>query len=71
MQEAYQENLKVYQDNRNVVETAQIEGEAKGRAEGRNERELEIAQNMKKDGVDPNVIAKYTGLSADELERLN
>ena len=71
MQEAYQDNLKVYRDNRNVVETAQIEGEAKGRTEGRNEREIEIAWSMKKDGVDVNVIAKYTGLSTAEIERLN
>ncbi|MDR2115464.1 MAG: Rpn family recombination-promoting nuclease/putative transposase, partial [Planctomycetaceae bacterium] len=29
LQEAYQNDLKVYRDNRNVVETARIEGERK------------------------------------------
>ncbi|GHS93821.1 hypothetical protein FACS1894107_12690 [Planctomycetales bacterium] len=33
-QEAYQDNLKVYRDNRNVLETAVIEGEAKGIVKG-------------------------------------
>jgi len=71
MQEMYQDNLKVYRDNRNVVETAQIEGEAKGRVEGRNEREIEIARNMKAEGFDTAMIIKMTGLSAEEIERLN
>jgi flagellar biosynthesis/type III secretory pathway protein FliH len=34
VQEVYQNDLKIYRDNRNVVETARIEGEAKGKAEG-------------------------------------
>ena len=63
MQEAYQNNLKMYRDNRNVVETAYIDGET--------HKALEIARNMKKDGVDPSIIAKYTGLSPTEIERLN
>ncbi|MCL2710476.1 MAG: hypothetical protein FWE95_06320, partial [Planctomycetaceae bacterium] len=54
-------------------------GRAEGRAEGRKEGEqkgradekIEIARNMKKDGVDPSVIAKYTGLSPAEIEHLN
>jgi len=67
LQEAYQNDLKVYRDNRNVMDTARIEGEAKGRAE----RDAEIARNMKKDGVELSVIAKYTGLSPEEIERLD
>ena len=66
MQEAYQNNLKVYRDNRNVVETAFIEGEAKGRAEGM----LEIARNMKKKGFDTTTIAEMTGLSLKEIKEL-
>jgi len=71
MQEAYQNNLKVYRDNRNVVETAQIEGEAKGRAEGEIHKAIEIAQNMKKEGFDMAMMIKMTGLSVEEIERLN
>jgi predicted transposase/invertase (TIGR01784 family) len=46
-------------------------GLAEGRVEGRVERDIEIARNMKKDGVDLTIIAKYTGLSAEEIESLN
>jgi len=83
MQEAYQNNLKVYRDNRNVVETAYIEGEAKGKAEGfiegeakgfidgeakgKAEGKLEIARSMKKEGFDTAVIAKVTGLTPEEI----
>ena len=63
MQESYQYNLKAYRDNRNVVETAQIEGEAKKAAE--------IAQNMKRKGLDPALIAEMTGLTPEEIKRLN
>jgi predicted transposase/invertase (TIGR01784 family) len=78
LQEAYQNDLKAYRDNINVLETARIEGESRGRAEGRAEgrtegraeRDIEIARSMKKDGIDPAVIAKYTGLSLTEIKRL-
>jgi predicted transposase/invertase (TIGR01784 family) len=66
MQEAYQENLKVYRDNRNVVETAYIEGKAEGIEQGK----AEIARNLKQEGSKTAFIAKVTGLSAEEIERL-
>jgi predicted transposase/invertase (TIGR01784 family) len=47
-----------------------VKGMTKGIAKGRAAEKIEIAQNMKKDGVDPNVIAQYTGLSPQEIERL-
>jgi predicted transposase/invertase (TIGR01784 family) len=69
-QEVYQNDLKAYRDNRNVVETARIEGEAKGKAEGLAEGEAkiaEIARKMKLEGLPVAVIAKLTGLSASEI----
>ena len=42
------------------------EGEKKGRKEG----QKEIARKMKADGLPNEVIAKYTGLSADEIEQM-
>lgn len=62
MQEAYQNNLKAYRDNRNVVETAYVEGEAKGRAK--------IARNMKREGLTTALIVKMTGLSECEIAEL-
>jgi predicted transposase/invertase (TIGR01784 family) len=66
MQEAYQNNLKVYRDNRNVEISAYIKGEAKGRAEGT----IEIARNLKQEGSNIALIAKTTGLSEAEIEQL-
>ena len=43
-------------------------GEA--RKEGREERNIEVAQNMKCEGFDLPIIAKMTGLSLSEIERL-
>ena len=78
MQEAYQNDLKAYRDNRNVLETARIEGEAigeargeaKGEAKGRAGREIEIAWNMKRKGLDSALIAEMTGLSPEEIKQL-
>ena len=41
-------------------------GEAKGRAEGKNE----IAKKMKDEGLDVELIVKMTGLSKEEVEAL-
>jgi len=46
------------------------EGEAKGRAEGRAEEKKENARKMKADGMDINLIAKYTGLAVEEIKEL-
>jgi predicted transposase/invertase (TIGR01784 family) len=45
------------------VETAYIDGETK--------KAIEIAKNMKTKGLDTALIAEMTGLSAEEIERLN
>ena len=54
----YEASLKAYRDNYSAMKTAIDEAKA------------EIARNMKKDGVDLQTIAKYTGLSREEIERL-
>jgi len=77
--ELYEYNLNNYWIYWATIETAEnkgktkgrAEGQAEGRVEGRAEEKREIARNMKKDGVDPSVIAKYTGLTPKEVERLN
>ena len=76
--ELYEHNLHDYWTYLATIETAEKKGKAKGRAEGlakgiakgRAEGKIEIARTMKKDGVDPSVIAKYTGLSLSEIKRL-
>ena len=46
------------------------EGRAEGRQEGRAEGRREVALNMLKAGIDPQVILNSTGLSTEELEDL-
>ena len=46
------------------------EGKAEGRAEGLAEGKAETARAMLADGMDPVLVTKYTGLSAEELEAL-
>ena len=46
------------------------EGLTKGRAEGRTEGRLEIARNMKADGMSIELIQKYSGLSPEEIAQL-
>ena len=47
-----------------------VEGKAEGRAEGKAESQRQIAANLKKQGILPEVIAQCTGLSLDEIGML-
>jgi len=62
----YAESLKYYRDLKNVVDTSFDEG----KAEGKDERNIEIALQMKAKGMDTNLIAEITGLSIDEIEKI-
>ena len=46
------------------------EGREEGRVKGRKERALEIAYNMKQEGVDKALIIKTSGLSEQEVDSL-
>lgn len=65
---------KYIRDEQASIEYAQNEGyrqgEEKGKAAGKNERNIEIAQNMLKENVNIELISKVTGLSIDEIEKL-
>ena len=58
----YDESIKVYRDNL-VTRAAAIE-------EGKKEANIETARNMKADGLPIDLIVKYTGLTAEEIEAL-
>jgi predicted transposase/invertase (TIGR01784 family) len=62
----YEASLKAYRDNYSAFETAKNDGKAEGRAE----RDIEIARGMRVEGFDPAIIAKITGLTLDEIKRL-
>ncbi|MEQ9440186.1 MAG: PD-(D/E)XK nuclease family transposase [Cyclobacteriaceae bacterium] len=59
---AYEESLKVYRDNYSVIETAKKEGKDEGM--------VDVAREMKKDGHPIEMIAKYTGLTREHIEKL-
>ena len=46
------------------------EGRAEGRAEGAHEKAIASAKTMKADGMSPALIAKYTGLSEEQIAKL-
>ena len=54
----YEESLKGYRDNYSVLETA------------KNDTRIEIARELKKNGASIDLIAKSTGLSKDQIEKL-
>jgi predicted transposase/invertase (TIGR01784 family) len=63
---AYEESLKYYRDIKNVVDTSREEG----KEEGIEERTLEIARELKNNGISIDVIIKSTGLSKEDIEKL-
>jgi len=66
----YEESLKYYRDLKNVVDSSKEEGIIEGIIEGKNERSIEVAKEMKTDGVSIDKISKYTGLSKEEIQDL-
>ena len=70
----YDEALRKYRDTLCVLESAEQRGLKKGRAEGlaegRAEGRIEIARNMKADGMSIELIQKYSGLSPEEIANL-
>lgn len=66
----YFQDMTTERDRANQLATAESKGLEKGLAEGRAEGRVEIARAMLKDGLHVEVIAKYSGLSVKEIERL-
>ena len=71
----YDASIKVYRDNLAVYDGAIEEGWKKGwdegKEEGREEGIMLTAKNMILNGIEPSVISKVTGLSIDQLSKLN
>ena len=52
------------------MELGMEKGMKKGMAKGMNQKALDIARNMLADGVDINLIMKYSGLTQEQIENL-
>ena len=71
-------SLKVYRDWQNTIATAEHktmergleQGVKEGKKEGELHKALEIAQQMKANGISLSVIAQCTGLDVNEIEQL-
>jgi len=48
-----------------------MEGRAEGSARGARQRQLEIAERLKEEGLPTELICRTTGLGATEIERLH
>jgi predicted transposase/invertase (TIGR01784 family) len=46
------------------------DGLEEGRAEGRAEKQVEVARTMLADGMSPELVSKYTGLSEEDIAKL-
>jgi predicted transposase/invertase (TIGR01784 family) len=62
----YQDSLLTYIEVKEVVKTANNDGNE----QGRQDREIEIARDLKKLGVAVDIIMKSTGLSEEEINEL-
>lgn len=75
---AYYRHLDALMSQNDTIETYRTEGEeiglVKGEeigfAKGRTETLLQMAKDMKRDGVDVGVISKYCSLTVEEIEKL-
>ena len=66
----YEASKMAYRDIKNSIDTAKQEGLAEGMEKGMNQKALDIARNMLTDGVDINLIMKYSGLTQEQIEKL-
>jgi len=72
--EKYDESIKVYRDHLATLAYAEQKGRLEGRLEGlqkgKREEAIAIAREMKKEGIPVEQIARFTKLSAEEIEKL-
>jgi len=59
---AYEDSLKIYRDLKNSIDTA--------KEEGKKEKAIEMAKNSLKEGLPIELIAKLTGLTIPEIEKI-
>lgn len=75
---AYDEHINAIMIQNDVLDSAKLEGRLEGKLEGREEgreegerqKQLEIAQKMKMDGLPIDTIVKYTGLTLEDISQL-
>ena len=70
----YEASKMAYRDIKNSIDTAKQEGKQEGLAEGiekgMNQKAQDIARNMLADGVDIDLIMKYSRLTQEQIDKL-
>ena len=70
----YEASQKEYWDYTSTLETAELKGEKKGEKKGlikgEKKKAIDVAKKMKTDGLPVEMIAKYTELPPDQIEKL-
>ena len=66
----YQKSLKSMGDFDNIISSTAELAEMRGLEKGLLEKAVSIAKEMLADGMPTEMVCKYTGLSADEVEAL-
>jgi len=67
---SYEDSLKYYRDMKNSLDTAFEEGREEGRKEGIAKGIEQVARLMLSNGASPEDVMQYTGLSAEQVERI-
>ena len=60
-----------YREQASIRTTGRKEGIEEGIKEGLKEGKLQIAKNLKKKNMDINFISEVTGLSVEEIQKIN
>ena len=66
----FREYMSAEEDARKIENTIRSQYKREGLEEGRKESQKEMAKNFKNNGVSIEIIAKSTGLSIEEVEKL-
>ncbi len=66
----YEDSLKAYRDIKNSIDTAKEEGRVEGRVEGIAKEKLATAKRLLGMGLTQEQVAKGTGFSIKEIEKL-
>ena len=70
MRDLYEARMKFNRDQESLLRHAKMDGVKEGKIEGENEKAIIIAKNMLKDNEPLEKIAKYTGLSLEDINKL-
>ena len=66
----YEASMKRLEDEVDMEENGYKKGKEDGREEGEHNKAIQIATDMKKEGLDLALIVKMTKLSLEEIEKL-